>query len=174
MTPLISKSFARLDRAMSLLEVTVVTVLLVVSVTIVVVDILSRILLGVSISWASELARYAIVWMVFVGGSIGARNGAHISIDILGETLPPHIARLVLLISSLTASVSCAVISFLGYQLMSRMMMFTQKSPSLEIPMWMVYAVIPAAFALMSIRFAQAGIAAEMSERRLNLATSTG
>jgi TRAP-type C4-dicarboxylate transport system permease small subunit len=70
--------------------------------------------------------------------------------------------------------VSCAVISFLGYQLMSRMMMFTQKSPSLEIPMWMVYAVIPAAFALMSIRFAQAGIAAEMSERRLNLATSTG
>jgi TRAP-type C4-dicarboxylate transport system permease small subunit len=40
--------------------------------------------------------------------------------------------------------------------------------------MWMVYAVIPAAFALMSIRFAQAGIAAEMSERRLNLATSTG
>ncbi|MFT7311525.1 MAG: TRAP-type C4-dicarboxylate transport system permease small subunit, partial [Paracoccaceae bacterium] len=69
MTPLISRYFARLDRAMSLLEVTVVTVLLVLSVTIVVADILSRILLGVSISWASELARYAIVWMVFVGGS---------------------------------------------------------------------------------------------------------
>jgi C4-dicarboxylate transporter DctQ subunit len=174
MKSLTFKYLSRLDQAVSFLEVSMVTALLVVSVATVVIDILSRVIFGVSISWAAEIARYAIVWMVFVGGGIGARTGAHISIDVLGETLPPHLARIILIISSLIAAISAAIISFLGYQLMRQMMSFSQKSPSLEIPMWIVYSVIPIAFALMAVRFAQAGFVAEVSERRLNLAKSTG
>jgi C4-dicarboxylate transporter DctQ subunit len=162
------------DRGLTVLEVITVTGLLVLSVVVLSGDIAARVVFGVSVSWAAEVARYAIVWMVFVGGSIGARTGAHISIDIAVEVLPPHFARPIVMLSSLIAAASCAAISWLGYKLVMQMTMFSQKSPSLELPMWLVYSVIPASFALMAVRFVQAGLSVQMDERRLTLATSAG
>jgi C4-dicarboxylate transporter DctQ subunit len=34
------------------------------------------------------VVRYQIVWMVFLGGSVAARQGIHIGIDILVQTAP--------------------------------------------------------------------------------------
>lgn len=162
------------DRGLTMLEVATVTALLVLSVLVLSGDIASRVVFGVSVSWAAEVARYAIVWMVFVGGSIGARSGAHISIDIAAELLPPRFARPTVILASAIAAASCAATSWLGYKLVLQMTMFSQKSPSLELPMWLVYSVIPVSFALMAVRFVQAGLSVQMHERRLALATSAG
>ncbi len=174
MKPMLSRGFTLIDYAFGKLEVVCVSCLLVLSVVVILTDICSRVVFGVSVSWAPELARYAIIWMVFIGGSIAARKGAHISIDIALEVLPEKLGRTVLLASSLIAATTCAIISYLGVKLVSQMVMFSQKSPSLEISMWMVYLIIPIAFAMMSVRFAQAGFAKKMDERRINLATSAG
>ena len=41
-------------------------------------------------AWTEEVVRYSIVWLVFLGGSIAARRGAHIAMDIVVVYLPPR------------------------------------------------------------------------------------
>ena len=43
-----------------------------------------------SFAWTEEVVRYSIVWLVFIGGSIAARRGAHICMDIIVVYLPPR------------------------------------------------------------------------------------
>jgi C4-dicarboxylate transporter DctQ subunit len=174
MKHIFGRGYAWIDTAFGKLEVVCVSFLLVLSVLVILADISSRVVLGTSVSWAPELARYAIIWMVFIGGSIAARQGAHISIDVALEVLPSKLGRKVLFAASVTAAITCAIISYLGVKLVSQMTMFSQKSPSLEISMWMVYLIIPISFAMMTVRFVQAGFAIKMDERRMNLATSAG
>lgn len=172
--PLLNPFFKILDRCLEAIEVTSAAILLSSAVFVVLADILSRTVLGHSISWATELARYAIIWMVFIGSSLAARTGAHITIDVAAELLPTRFARILLFFASILSAIGCALIAYLGQTLVSMMMMFSQKSPSLEIPMWIIYCIIPVSFLMMSVRFIQAGFAIQMDQRRLNLAASAG
>ena len=144
------------DRVLNVVEGVLLVSLLIVSVAVLVADIALRTFLNDALPWAAEATRYAIVWMVFIGGSTAARKGAHISIDALSEALPPApgawIARAALLVSA----ASTAALAWFSWALVDQMMAFNQRSPSLEMPMWIVYLALPIGFALMTFRFLQA------------------
>ncbi|QUS36309.1 TRAP transporter small permease [Falsirhodobacter algicola] len=143
------------DRILSALEAVLLIALLVLSVAVLIADIALRVFANVALPWAAEATRYAIVWMVFIGGSPAARKGAHISIDALTETLPARHGLRLVRATLLASAAGCAVLAWYGWQLVRQMMMFHQRSPSLEWPMWMVYLALPIGFALMALRFAQ-------------------
>ncbi|ESR23725.1 TRAP transporter small permease [Lutibaculum baratangense] len=148
-----------LDRVVTAAEATLMVASLALSVGFLVADIVLRVAANVALPWAAEATRYAIVWLVFIGGSRAARTGAHITIDAVPEFLPERPARLVLTAGLVVSSLSCAVLAWYGVALVRQMMNFRQLSPSLEIPMWWVYLALPIGFALMAIRFAQAAFA---------------
>ena len=146
------------NRLLTVLEAALLVVALSASVLFLVADIALRVTVNVALPWAAEATRYAIVWLVFIGGSRAALVGAHITIDALPEFLPQHAARAVTRTGFAVSSVACAVLAWYGVGLVQTMMAFRQLSPSLEIPMWWVYLALPLGFALMTVRFAQAAV----------------
>jgi TRAP-type C4-dicarboxylate transport system permease small subunit len=64
-------------------------VLIVVAIT---VQVFTRYALGRPIAWVEESATYAFIWMVFVGASLGLKQGRHILIATFGAHLPPRVA----------------------------------------------------------------------------------
>ncbi|MEW5420940.1 TRAP transporter small permease [Amorphus sp. 3PC139-8] len=146
------------DKALTAFEGVLLVSALAASVTFLVVDIFLRTVSNTALPWASEATRYAIVWLVFIGGSRATRLGAHITIDALPEFLPPSAARVVTRTAFAVSSVACALLAWFGVSLVKKMMMFRQLSPSLEIPMWWIYLALPIGFALMTVRFAQAAV----------------
>jgi TRAP-type C4-dicarboxylate transport system permease small subunit len=108
---------------------------------------------------------------------IGEGSSAFAGKDIKMPLLNPFfkiLDRCLEAIEVTSTAIGCALIAYLGQTLVSMMMMFSQKSPSLEIPMWIIYCIIPVSFLMMSVRFIQAGFAIQMDQRRLNLAASAG
>ena len=61
-------------------------------VTAITVQVFTRYALGRPIAWVEESATYAFIWMVFVGASLGLKQGRHVLIATFGSRLPPRFA----------------------------------------------------------------------------------
>lgn len=70
------------------------------------VQIAGRFVFEYSIFWSDELARFLLIWISFLGMSVGVRRGAHPGIDSLVRALPPRSARVVLWLAFLLSSSS--------------------------------------------------------------------
>ncbi|MGI9520534.1 MAG: TRAP transporter small permease [Hyphomicrobiaceae bacterium] len=67
-----------------------------------------RYVLNDSLSWAEELSKFCMLWMVFVGSPIALRAGNHIAIEVLPSFLPERLEAI------LKAAVMAVVIVFLA------------------------------------------------------------
>jgi TRAP-type C4-dicarboxylate transport system permease small subunit len=113
------------------------------------VQIAGRFLFGYSIFWSDELARYLLVWIAFLGMSIGVRRGAHPGVDNLVRALPPARRRAAVLLA-----VACSLLFFLvmvGYGTLLVSRTWGQRSPSLGLRMSLPYLAVPVAGLLMGL-----------------------
>jgi len=123
------------------------------SVLVLVGDIASRAVLNQSTSWAAEIVRYAIIWMVFLGAGVAARKGAHIAIRVFAELLPGPVARLFDTAMGALGIVAGAALCFYGAALVEVMAGFNQTSPAARLPMWGVYLALPVGGGLIVLGF---------------------
>jgi TRAP-type C4-dicarboxylate transport system permease small subunit len=54
-----------------------------------------RYALNDALSWAEEVSKYLMIWMVFTGAPIALRRGSHVAIEILPNALPERAKQLV-------------------------------------------------------------------------------
>ena len=105
------------------------------------VQVFCRYILQNSISWSEELARYMMIWAVFLASGYVLSKGGHANIDLLISRLSPRMQSLMEKGCLLLIMVFSGVIIQYGLVLMrfgSR-----QVSSALEIPMNYVYLAIP-------------------------------
>ena len=145
-----------LDTVLSRIEEALISALLLLSSFVLFANVVARYGFNNSFSWAEELTRYAIVWMVFVGGSVAARNGAHIGVDVLARLLSgvPAGKALILGVDLLCVAFSLFLV-VLGWELAAQAREFGQLSPAMQLPLWTVQIAIPVGGALMALRFSQ-------------------
>lgn len=103
-------------------------------------QIIMRFVFSSPLKWVEELARYLQIWIAFLGIGYGVRNNSHISMTSFVDKMPLKIRSIVEILCNLVSTVSFAVViyasaTFLKYQ--------NKVSPVLEIPMRLVYIVIP-------------------------------
>ncbi len=104
-------------------------------------QVLGRYVFNFQIGDATETATFAQVWMGFAGSGIAMRRGTIFAIDALPQTLPLIPARILkILIATASIGFLCVMI-YGGYLLFESG--FLQTSPTLLIPMWIIYAVVP-------------------------------
>jgi C4-dicarboxylate transporter DctQ subunit len=103
--------------------------------------------------WTEEVVRYSIVWLVFLGGSIAARRGAHIAMDIAVVYLPPRAKLFFMGVATAFTCLFTLIMTYYGCLLTWSIWSFDQRSPAAEIPMAIPFAAIPVGCALMTIRF---------------------
>ena len=137
----------------SILQVTrtaVHAVVVVVFATIVVVvfgQVVSRFLFNAPFSWSEELARYLQVWLIMLGSVACLRNGLHLTVDYAIHSLPEGAKRNLQLLSL------AAILFFLGVVFVSGVSLIAatlnQRTPALQLPIWVVYLAIPVGSLLM-------------------------
>jgi TRAP-type C4-dicarboxylate transport system permease small subunit len=123
------------------------------------VQIAGRFVFSYSIFWSDELARFLLVWISFLGMSIGVRRGAHPGIDSLARALPPWPARVVLTLALLLSLLFFAVMMVYGWALVVRT--WPQRSVSLGLRMGIPYLAVPASGLLMFLHAAAIGVRGE-------------
>jgi TRAP-type C4-dicarboxylate transport system permease small subunit len=153
-----------LSRAGNCLAEWVMAVLLAAMTLLVGAQIAGRFVFGYSIFWSDELARFLLVWISFLGISIGARRGGHPGIDALVRALPVRWARAA---SVLTITLSITFFSIMvayGGALVLRT--WPQYSTSLGIRMGIAYLAVPVAGVLMALHALAAGSHGAAAEAR--------
>lgn len=115
-------------------------------------NVAGRYLTGNSLTWADEVARYAMIWVTFLGAGLALREGAHAAITNAQEALPTQGQRVLRGIILLLLFGFFGFMVWVGLDYMARMSV--QKSAALRVPMKWVYAAMPAGFALLIVHLA--------------------
>ena len=131
-------------------------VLLAVMTLLVGVQIAGRFIFSYSIFWSDELARFLLIWISFLGMSVGLRHGAHPSIDSLVRGLPSRFGRPLLSVALLLTLVFFAVMVVSGGVLVLRT--WPQRSVALELRMSYPYLAVPVSGLLMFLHAAALGV----------------
>src|ERR1700751_4601905 len=69
----------------------------------------TRYVLNDSLSWTEEIARYGLMWVVFIGVAMVTRRNTHIAVELLSNVMKPGPLR-----ASLLAFVDFVKLAFLG------------------------------------------------------------
>jgi C4-dicarboxylate transporter DctQ subunit len=111
-----------------------------------------------NMSWGDEAARYAMVWVVFMGAGVSAYQGDLFNVDIIVDKLPFKMRKVCVYIRVLLVAAFCIFAIFYGYLVVKRQIMMNQNSPSLKLPMWFMYSSVPLGCLLMMIHYLALGI----------------
>ena len=108
-----------------------------------------RYLIGYSLYWSEEAARYLFVWISFLGSAVALQKGVHIGFDVCVGKLPPNWRRYTRLFGDISVLAFQVFVTYQGILMVEQNMI--QQSPALELPMGLVMAAVPTGFALMAI-----------------------
>src|SRR3954466_3390049 len=98
----------------------------------------TRYILNDSLAWTEEIARYGLMWIVFIGGALVTRRNTHIAVELLAHVFKPGIVRTVLL--ALVDAIKLGFFGLLAYfsvTIIERMHM--QRMTVFDLPMSLVY-----------------------------------
>lgn len=104
----------------------------------------TRYALGSQASWSEELARFLLIWIGILGAAFAAGKRMHLSIDLLEPKLSlKNRIRLTTSIDLLVVLFSICILVIGGGRLIYITHKLGQLSPALQIPMYLVYSVLP-------------------------------
>ena len=110
-------------------------------------QVLFRFFFDFSLSWTAEFSRFSMVWIVFLGASLGMKDGAHTQIDFFINRLPQWGKRCVLIFNKVLCVGFLVLISYYIIDALSYTM--GTRSPSMRIPMGLMHMILPIAGVLM-------------------------
>ncbi len=105
--------------------------------------------------WAEELARYIMLYQVWIGASYAVREDAHIRITALIGKLTGNKRRVSETVVLALWLIFALWLTVEGVQLVKEIAIMGQVSSAMRIPMTIPYASVPLGGALMSIRLVQ-------------------
>lgn len=116
---------------------------------IVVIEVGLRYLFSSSLIFTEELARYLMVWIVFLGSAIAVRDGAHIRISMLLNRLPSNVQKWATIVAEVLTLVFLSVVVVEGVRILPKQL--TQIPVTFDVPLFYFYLAIPMGSLLMMI-----------------------
>lgn len=152
-------------RLLGRLEAAAAGLLVLVVLALVTFQVGTRYLLNSPVAWSEELARFALVWLTFVGAAYVASRGTHITV-VVGDGLLGVRGRAVLQAFSSVVVVGVCVALLLNAPEFLRTAGRTS-SPAAGVPMTWVYGAAVLSFALIGLHSAARGVLAVRHPERL-------
>lgn len=106
--------------------------------------VLTRYAFGSQADWSEELARFLLIWISLLGAAYASGQSMHLSIDLLMPKLTQASQRrLSIFIHVVILLFALTVMVIGGFRLMYVTQVLGQRSAALQVPMYLVYAVVP-------------------------------
>ena len=93
--------------------------------------------------WSEELSRVLMVWLALLGGGVLCRTGDHFTVNALFMIMPEKVQRVFFAIIQLIVWAFAVLIIYYGIANCIKVSGMNQSSPALQIPMWVLYVVVP-------------------------------
>lgn len=141
--------FVQVDQVIAVVVRWIIIVMMAMMTILVFLQVLFRYLFGTPLGWSEEVARFAFVWLSFLGAAILVRSDGHIRVSLFVDYLPTAgwiVARAV----QYAGALLCIVIFFIGGLGLARAE-WSQLAPATQLQMGYVYVVIPVAATLMLV-----------------------
>lgn len=130
------------------------------TVVLIFLQVVMRYVFSNSLTWSEELARYAFIWMIYIGVSYGVKTRKHLGVDALSMLFKRKGQIIISMIANISFLVFVVVMTYFGLDVVTRV---TRDSAALQIPMEWVYLAPVVGFALTTIRLIQ-NLAIEVKE----------
>ena len=116
-------------------------------------NVVARYVFDASLVWATELTIFLFLWSAFFAAAYCFKKDAHIAVTIVLDVVPSHIAKPMLLISHTVTIIFLIAVAYFGYEYLLLVNEIDERSIDLwDMPMWVVYLVIPVAFSFAAYR----------------------
>ena len=137
------------------LEESLVVVMMLCMTVLIVMQIFMRYVVGASLTWSEELARYFFIWATYIGVTYGVKKNAHICVEAVTSNLPEKLRVIVYVLAQVIFLVFAIFVSVEGFVLSMKIFSFGQTSSSLGMPMGFIYLAPTVGFALVFLRLLQ-------------------
>ena len=121
----------------------------------VVVEVVRRFVLSYSSIWGEEIARYAFIYLAWVGASIAVKDRAHIRIDVIMHYLSNRMKAVIYLFGDLCMLGLALLALYTAIESMEISLRFGSVTHGLRISLAWFLAAVPLGFSLMSYRLCQ-------------------
>lgn len=143
---------ARLRRAVDALETGLLVVLLLLMIGVAVYQVAVRNLFGTGLLWGDELVRVSVLWVTMIGASAASATDSHIRIDVVSRFAGEALRRMARRVTSAFTAIVCALlgwysVAFIRWDYLDQTVGFG------AVPAWVCELVIPAAAAVMALRY---------------------
>ncbi len=107
-------------------------------------QVFSRYFLGAPSSFTDELARYLMIWIGILGAAYVSGRNKHVAIDVLPSRLSAKTQKKLRLVVRILIILFCLLALVIGgFRLVYVTYVLDQFSPALQVPLAVVYMVIP-------------------------------
>ncbi len=118
-------------------------------------EVLRRFLLSYSSIWGEEIARYAFIYLVWIGAAAAVRDRAHIRINVIIQWLPPRGKALIYFLGDLATLVFAVFALYWSMHPVMTSIEFGSVSHGLRVSMAFFLISVPLGFALVVVRVIQ-------------------
>ena len=138
------------------LEVVLCVFLMSIMTIVIFIQVIMRYVFSSSLVWSEEFARYCFIWLVFLGGSYGCKQRAHIRIDAALKLFPEKLRSYVVILGDMSVLLLASYMFVTGISLMLFQIAHNKVSPAMGVPMALVNLAVPVGFGLIMLRQVQA------------------
>lgn len=136
-------------------EEALMTLLLAVMSVLIGAQVFMRYVMGDSLAWSEELARYCFIWCTYLGVSYAVKTKAHICVEAAVAKLPVVARSWSRIVAHIIFIVFAALVVKEGYALTLKIFSFGQTSSALGLPMGWIYLAPTTGFGLVIFRLLQ-------------------
>ncbi|WP_349368919.1 TRAP transporter small permease [Salinarimonas sp.] len=119
------------------------------------IEVARRFLLSYSSVWGEEVARYAFIYLAWIGASAAVRERAHIRIDVLVSRTPPRVKAAFDVLADLCTLALALICLYWSVRPVVTSLEFGSVTHGLRISMAWFLVAVPLGFALMTFRVLQ-------------------
>jgi len=132
----------KLSAFLDKITLTTASILLVLIAVIVNWGVFCRYVLFAPLPWSEQIPKYAMIYMGFLGASVGISKNRHIGFDILVTRLPSMIRKLIIIAGRTLILFFLVMMTIYGVSF-ALAVGFSSNAPMLPIPMFYLFLAVP-------------------------------
>jgi C4-dicarboxylate transporter, DctQ subunit len=110
---------------------------------IVAISVAFRYFLNAPLSWSGEVAVFLLIWISFIGGSLGLKNKSQAAVTLLLDYCPKRVKMWIAVFSQVFIIIFLVLILSYTYTWILSDGVAFQKSTAILLPMWIPYSAVP-------------------------------
>jgi TRAP-type C4-dicarboxylate transport system permease small subunit len=118
-------------------------------------QVVARFVFSTGNTWSEELSRYTYIWFTLITVSLAVLHNAHIKIEAAMAVFPKKWRPKLVGLGMIILIFYCVLIVIYGTTMVKRNIRMGNVSLGLQLPMYIVYSIVPISHALIIIRCVQ-------------------